>query len=223
MTLRFYPVAASALTLALALSACGGSDSWLGEQPTLAGQIDAWSRGSAFTLQASILQLPPATSPVVATAPIDDTGHFSIVLPRGDTITPFLTAQHVDSSKIPAGCTGSIDANPADFGQAVMTFEAVQGTTSLSVSLGNQHGGANGSEQVIVGFIYSDRDVTQTGDLTCSAGPAGGSSARGKTDLHWKTGWNQEVFTLSNDLAGGLVSTNLTTGPLPDEVKWTAK
>ncbi len=224
MSLRTNPIPASAmLTLALALSACGSPDSWLGEQPALVGQIDAWSRGSGFTLQASALQLQPLTMTEVASAPIDDTGHFSIVLPRGDAITSVLTMQHMDSSKIPAGCTGTFNSTPADFANTVVTFSAVSGATSLSVILSNGHARDGGSPQIVVGFTYVDREVTQTGDLTCSAGPSGGSPSRGTTDIHWKAGWNQEVITLTTGSDGSALNSSLTTSPPSEEVKWTAK
>lgn len=212
------------LTLTLALSACGAGDGSLGDQPTLSGQLDGWNRGTGFTLQVSAVKpTPPFTLTLLASAPIDAAGNFSITLPGSATLTPLLTAQHVDPSQMPAKCTTNIQISPLDFSGAGAAFTAVSGATTLSVSLGNGGTGAAGSPQVSVSFTYIDRDVSETGSLTCSAGTAGGANQQTMADVHFRTGWNREILSLVFDAGAGTSTANATTGPVPDGVKWTAK
>ncbi len=211
----------SSALFTLALSACGSSDSALGDQPTITGQLDGWNRGTGFTLQASVLKAgAPPLSTVIAGAPIDAAGNFSITLPGSATLTPLLTTQHVDQTQISATCSGNVQVTPSDFAAAAALFTAVNGTTTLSVTLGNGASGTTSGLQLIAGYTYVDRDFSETGTLTCNAG---GAMQQSTADVHLKAGWNREVLSLMLDTAAGMITANTSTGPLPDGVKWMFK
>lgn len=203
--------------LSLALTACGSSDSALGDQPTITGQLDGWNRGTGFTLQASVLKtiIPPVTT-VIASAPIDAAGNFSITLPGSAILNPLLTTQHSDPSQLPAPCTGNIQVTPSDFAGTTALFTAVSGTTTLSVSLGSVGNGP----QITAAYAYVDRDVSETGTLTCNYSSVMQQSV---ADVHFKAGWNLELLQQNLNTAAGMATSSTSTGPLTDGVKWTFK
>lgn len=207
--------------MTLKLTACGSSDSALGDQPTLTGQLDGWNRGTGFTLQVSVLRASsPPLSTVIASAPIDAAGNFSITLPGSATLTPLLTAQHVDQTQMLASCSGNVQVTPSDFAAAAAFFTAVNGTSALSVTLGNGVSGNTSGLQIIAGYTYVDRDFSEVGTLACNAS---GAMQQSTADVHLKTGWNREVLSLMLDTAAGMITSSTSTGPLPDGVKWMFK
>jgi hypothetical protein len=216
---RFAPLLSAVATLTLA--ACGTSDSALGDQPTLTGQIEGWDRGAGFTLRASVLKtVSPLMTTVIASAPIDAAGNFSITLPGSAVVGPLLTTQHSDPSQLPPGCTGDLQVNPQDFAGTSALFDAVSGTTTLSVSLSNLGTAPAGGVQISAGFAYADREVSETGTLTCSFS---GFTQQSTADAHLKAGWNREVLQLTMNAAAKMATSSVSTGPLPDGVKWRFK
>lgn len=205
------------------LAACGGSIS-LGGQPTITGQLEGWNRGAGFTLQANVLKTftPPEVA-LIASAPIDAAGNFSITLPGAATVTPFLMTTRADPSQIGTDCMGDLKVEPVEYAGTGAMFSAVSGATRLSVSLSNGVAPGPNAEQVLVGFAYFDRDLTETGSLTCTTTGTGGATRQVQSsgNASFKVGWNHEIVALKNDASGQVSSLAVSTGLLPAGLKWT--
>jgi hypothetical protein len=204
------------LFAALGLAACGGGS--LGDQPTLTGQIDAWNKGSGYTLQAFFLGGTSSSAPI-ATAPIDASGNFSIVLPGSAIVTPLLKVQHVDPSQLPSACSGSVQIDPQDFGSGSLSLKAVSGTSTLSVS---HTASADTSLTSSVLYSYVDRDVSESGEITCKASAMSSASTKTSINAHLRTGWNRVVLEVLS-VASDLTSIKEYDGAPPDGVKWIAR
>lgn len=202
----------------LAISACG-SNSSLGDQPTITGQIDGWNRGTGFTLQARVGDaMKPADSAGLSgpltTAPIDAMGNFSITLPGAAALAPYLVLQHTDPSQPLPGCTAdNLQVNPQDIMTRALWLYAVSGTTQLFVKQNIQN--------TIVAYIYVDRDFNETGSAACPITVNG--SVKGQVqenfNLHFGTGWNSEAVELSSLTGPYTYTSNM----IPAGAKWTAQ
>lgn len=206
------------------LTACGGNSS-LGDQPTITGQLEGWNRGAGFTLQANVIKTasPPELA-LIASAPIDAAGNFSITLPGSATLAPFLMTRRADPSEIGTDCMGDLKVEPSEYAGTGAIFSAVSGATRLTVSLGNEATTAPNAEQTQVTFAYLDRDLSQTGSVTCNAATTSGTRPfKSSANASFKVGWNHEIVILKNDSSGALSSLDVATGPLPAGLKWTFK
>jgi hypothetical protein len=206
----------------LALSACGSGDGSLGDSPTFSGQIDSYTQGAGFTLQAII---PTTTSPftkIIAMAPIDASGNFSITLPGSATVTPYLFQQHYDGSTPPIkGCTATLMISPADFATTTVQFKAVNGNTTLTVTRSNGGAGTTASPGIGINYIYSDRELSENGQEACPANTLGTAAETINVAAHYKTGWNTIVISSVGDSNQQTLSES--TGSEPGGMKWIAK
>jgi hypothetical protein len=205
------------LGAALAMSACGSSssNSSLGDQPTITGQIDGWNRGTGFTLQAQVGDaMKPAASAglsgPLATAPIDAMGNFSITLPGAAALTPYLAPLHTDPSQPLPGCTANnLQVDPQDIMTRGLWLYAVSGTTQLFIKQTVQ--------TTIAAYIYVDRDFNETGSAACPITVNG--MVKGQIqetyDLHYGTGWNIETVNLTTS------AYTFASGMVPAGAKWT--
>lgn len=206
------------MLLAAGLGACGDSGN-LGDQPVLNGQISGWSRGTGFTLQAlgTTTSDPPAVN-VIASAPIDEAGNFSITLPGSSALGPYLRQQHVDSSTdLPANCTANVQINPTDLSSVNLSLSATSGTTKLEVAQSSEF---NLTAFSAVVYTYVDRDADQSGTGNCTAAPPN-PAVRLQFDVQLRTGWNRVIA--ANTFDGTTLTTKSYVGPVPDGVKWFAK
>ncbi len=206
------------LGAALAMSACG-SNSSLGDQPTITGQISGWNRGTGFTLQAQVGDaMKPAASAglsgPLATAPIDAMGNFSITLPGSAALAPYLAPQHTDPSQPLPGCTAdNLQVNPQDIMTRALWLYAVSGTTQLFLK--------QSAQTTIVAYIYVDRDFNETGNAACPITVNGmvQGQVQENFNLHFGTGWNSEAVDLSSLTGPYTYTSNM----IPADAKWTAQ
>ena len=188
----------------IAFVAACGSNSSLGAQPVLTGQIDGWTRGAGFTLQASLITMS-ASAPPLATAAIDDAGNFSIALPGPSALASYLTPQHFDVNQPTPGCTGTnLQVSPQDFATVVLSLKATSGTLQLPVS-------QKVAPSTSIVYVYVDRDLNETGRLDCTFGTL---KIQETVDIHFGLGWNAEVNVTQGS------STNATSSPIPSGAKW---
>jgi len=207
------------MLLTAGLGACGDSGN-LGDQPVLSGQISGWSRGTGFTLQAlgTTTSNPPAVN-VIASAPIDEAGNFSITLPGGGALGPYLRQQHIDpTTELPANCTANVQLNPTDLSSVNLSLTATSGTTKLEVDQSSEISLAG---VTFVLYTYVDRDADESGTVDCTATPPTNKAIKQQFDVHLRTGWNRVI--VANTLDATAVNSKSYVGPVPDGVKWIAK
>lgn len=203
----------SALFLTTAgLLACGKLDSELGEQPTLTGQIVGWNL-TGYTLQATI-PYTNTTSPALASAPIDATGHFSITLPNRDTIIPYLNGPPDQQN-----CTVTVDAEPLDYLWGRLQLTAVNGDPNSS------RGIVQGIDPLVIGpmslqvsYVYFDRDRNYKGFTDCMYPGGPFPKVKYSGDLQDKAGWNTHIGTAM--LSGTVLIQDEHTGAIPATAKW---
>lgn len=197
----------------LALGACGGGGGALGDSPTLTGQIQNWTQGTGYTLQANV------GGNVAAMAPVDQSGKFSITLPGAAVVTPWLAASNFTPAN---GCTGQVNVSPTTLKSATPSFIAVKGTdTPINVGLGGGSINLGGPVDVTnVLFTYVDQDASATGEIKCT-GSGGGPSSDTTYSVSVARGWNT-VVTHETGMAvpGGMLSISIANGGIPSGVQW---
>lgn len=192
------------------IAACGAATP-LGEQPTLSGQIEGWSRGAGYMLKAA----SDEDQLTLGTAPIDEAGNFSITLAGQEVLDGHLILMMLNSTMNggTSSCSGTINLSPSSFSSANAKFTAVNGTTSIRIA--HQMSGAIIGPRDTASYVYVDTDVDETGDVDCQVGNNQASAHYG---VHFKKGWNRVVQLYRSD--GGKLDVEIHTGDLPDGMTW---
>ena len=209
----------STASLALLLSACG-FDSALGDQPTVTGQLEGWDLGTGFMIQGSVLKPSGALEyAIVASAPVDAAGNFSLVLPGGSVMSDLLRNEPRGFEKLPEGCMGSIQAEPQSVAFATLDLRVFQGNTDVSVRQNSDLEKQPFTGETRGEFLYADREYVETSNVSCQRSPADGIVDKATTNLHFKAGWNQTISSFSLPERGERHSSYWTGAP-PEGVKW---
>lgn len=201
-------------------SGCGSSGGALGENPTVSGQIEAWSGGSGYTINVVPLTTPTGQT-VLATGTIDASGAFSIEFPRPDAIAPYLISPVPTKSTV---CTSAPTANPADLKVAPvsLTLKKAGETSQLLVLYSRKPANNTMPGDVSASFLYADRDGDVSGQTKCETTT---SSVMGDANLQLRKGWNiniSKIVEFNSTPPEFHVVSQSYTGALPAEVKWWA-
>ena len=189
----------------LGLVACG--DGALGDQPTLRGPLTGWDRGLGFALHASA-----NGSKILASSGIDLSGNFTLTLPDGATMAPYLKKDNAMATITWPGCTGSLMNDQPEVTSATLILDAVSGSNRIRVS---QQNGAQSPSFFLVNYVYADRDANLSGQIDCPT-PVNGVIQK-SWDIHYRLGWNR-VITAQLSMPSGTLKEY--SGGLPDGVKW---
>jgi hypothetical protein len=214
------------LMLVAGLLGCGDGDGGdvLGETPTLSGQIDGWSAGAGYTVNAMLFALP--SFPTIGTAAIDESGAFSLQLSGSDVVTPYLFAAGPGPDTIcssnPILALPPQLVSPPELKSVLLLLTAKKaGSKDIPIVLANRTmvDGLMAGE-IIANHMYADQDGSIVGQSQCAPG---GSSAVADWNLELHKGWNLIVTRYSEYSEGptGFRSVSqVSGGPLPAEVKW---
>ncbi len=192
------------------LGGCGDGGA-LGDSTTVTGQIQAWTQGAA-TLDLQVL----ASSQPLSSAPVDSTGHFSVILPGSSAlstsrVTPDFSLGH-------GPCEGTVAVSPATALSTQALFEvSVTGKTDddTYTDIGDVLLSATApgkmEQQYALSILYAyfSEDASASGTLSC--GPW-------STTVHVDVsqGWN----TLRAVSLGYQV--DVSSGPPPSAAVWTS-
>jgi len=183
-----------ALSALCGLSACGGG---LGENPTISGRLENWDQGAGHSLQ-----VVTATSPMVmiASAPIDEAGSFSITLPAGGgpKLGPF--GRESLCFNIPS-CSVQVDVEEVNAVEVAFVIPGVSAVQPQNRS--------TGTITEIGAYFYVDHDITVTGQRIET-----NFTFTYNFDLHYKSGWNLRTQSFASK------STTFSTGKPIEEFLW---
>ena len=196
-----------------------GSPGALGSSVTIHGTIDNWSAASGATVIASTLSVPLDRTPIT-TASIDADGNFSIALPNGDMLEPFLNAFAQPSATI---CSVQPTVDPLELKSADLLLwvkrDGLPDTdltiASFSASGPPMAGGLGWN------LLYADRGAHVSGQANCSTTS---SSNVANYNLDLQKGWNSLTTHFDKyDISptdGVDVVTETYAGLIPPSVKW---
>lgn len=208
---------------------CGGSGGFLGDSPTISGRIEAWSRGSGYTLQAEVSAAPMAQR-ILATGMIDSEGNFSITLPGPAVMNTYTSYQStLVSGNINCGgpVDGSFSLDPNPIMGVEPSFYAVQGTNRRPVKLTAFFTAQTTSQTLVnVSYDYSPINASASGQINCSIIDDTGTQ-RGTVQtilsLSIAPGWNSVVSESRAEPTSGQRGNSTMTlysGSAPGQARW---
>jgi len=201
-------VLAFALTLPLAISACGGPDT---PTPQVQPQAVQGTLQSGFVSGAAV-NLFAGTS-LLSTGPVSGNGSFTLALPSAAAIAPYLTASDASFAAVGNGCIGQVtDSAPGAlaFGFTTLVSNGVAfDTTVVKVDASNTSATASGFL-----WFYSDRARTVSGSVTCRDAS---SSIAERYDASIQPGWNLMKLDGTFNGSGSMYTQSTVLSVVPDQ------
>jgi len=206
---------------------CGGpglgDDSGaLGELATLHGTIENWTVDAGITLIATISTETSLTMPHPS-ASIATSGAFTIELPRGEDIAPYLLTYK--SGQELSLCTSLATSDPPEYKSGTLMLRIPRPIGPLlSISLTTTKQGSlpqRGDREVE--FRYVDRDVRITGETRCDIA---GTAHFASYDYYLHKGWNtvitdyKEFKGFTSESSKARIDTANYSKAAPSDMKW---
>lgn len=193
----------------LHLAHCG-VPGYLGESATISGQFTDWMKGPRYTLEARL-----SNGSLIATAPIDAQGRFSIALPTIPATDEWSGFGKVESGKwIPPGCSGSVEASADTYLPLNIFFVTKNDNMPTGwVSYRNQPDPR--VPLVEVGFFYIASEFRQVGEVDCDFGDRAFHTSY---DMTFLPGLNRVVWTSA--LFDPNFRVGAHSGSVPSDVGW---
>lgn len=192
-------------------SGCGNGEAvWLGEPAVVSGQIDGWGLGAGYHLRAEIFSAEEFHT--VAEAPIDAAGSFSIILPQGHAVEPYLTS----AAPMNQPCKiWTSKVSREDVRSASVIFSAVNSSSGM-IPIFRQSLPQAALPLSIAQYTYLDGDLSVVAESDCIVGT---QRRQGHIEQTLKRGWNAlhaRVFENTDTK----VKFEILTEELPDTVEW---
>lgn len=166
--------------------------------PVLTGQLSG-----AGTAGVNLL----SGNTVLASAPTDAAGKFTLTLPSADSLAP-VKKSLADGLLTDLGCTGTLtlgDASAQGFGFGTLSAGGGKTYGDLSVSKTLLTRNVSGRA-----YLYADRPTTLVGPLNCQA--ATGYPTTVQVSVNAATGWNVLSVSITGGLTLGGIVVNGTAG-----------
>ena len=205
------------LCVGLAASGCGDGDGALGESATVTGNIDSWSEGAGYSVSArafdSQLQLTE-----VASGTIEPNGAFSLVLPKSEAITPYLSPYSPQGSAV---CSSQPTVAPLELrALSLVLFAKKAGSPDIALLSTSGKPSTPMAGDTGANFLYADRDAKISGQAKCDSAS---TSMISDYALELHKGWNIALTKYSEysiSPSGGRIVSETHNGSLPAEVRW---
>ena len=215
------PLSAWSVLCMTLVSGCGSGlpSGFLGNPATLSGQIARWTYGPGHTLVAQLFRMD---WPQLASAPIDETGHFSITLPSLAELRkdPYALGEKDAEHEPSPHCTGELQssANAYQWRGVVFSFT---GKHAGGVVYNNK---STANPRLIEAeFFYSGNNFWQRGELNCQRPEVfdGHQYVEGRVSwaVAYEPGLNR-LFTTRSRLRPPMPTDSYTSESAPADVEW---
>jgi len=200
----------------------------LGENPILSGAARGWKvpeNRFDWEARAEVRNAPANESAVIARGHIF-ISEFSLTLPGGDTVKPYLLAAKtvLGLGEVPKNCIGDIRINPESLRLAkalirfydptyekrlkVAALESMDEFNRLLKESDSKpliYADPENPDSISADYFYADQDGEITGSIGCpSAEASKEASGVVRLEIGLKKGWNLLVYETKKDTSGGL-------------------
>lgn len=226
--MKTYLKVVSVFILSLLLTSCGSGDNLdtdnmkvdpevgiNGNSIMLKGQIEEWARANqTLTAYTSDASQPEAQVSIANNGTFDLTLNQPIDLSKGLQQTVACDANDPNTSQSDVSIS-----NPTSYQLLKMVGDSAVLHLSSTKDYTGRLAVASGTTVTNVEFYYYDNASVVSGEEACVIGDS--QQLKAIYDLDIKVGWNNIVYTISNQ--NGLLTISGKTGSVPDNVSWFAR
>lgn len=189
----------------------------------IAGRFPDWRKGTSYVVEAQVIKSGAYT--VLAAAPVDAQGTFSLTLPGAEVMRQYTPAAWLGSlSSCTGSGTGSITASPDPLTGVNVTFRMVRSNVSNPTGQRSESAVSDGQRFIVesteVLYVFSPVSGTAAGSMTCTEQ---GGTKQTSVSVGLVPGWNTVIKETRTVLQTGLPASStltLRSGAAPASVAW---